>query len=135
VTEVRDIRPLLRRFSSLLAVRGTGEDGEMNARSLHPAGQGSTAAGLLHDDTIVPYSAAALGPARCCPAHPVVRVIMPATAARRHRTELLLCGHHYRVSHQALAAANATVSELVGPEGSARTALLPELPRPSVPVG
>jgi hypothetical protein len=64
-----------------------------------------------------------------------VRVIMPATAARPRRTELLLCGHHYRVSRQALATANASVTELLGPEGNARTALLPDLPRPSVPVG
>ena len=79
--------------------------------------------------------AAALGPACCCPANPVVRVILPATATRPHRTELLLCGHHYRVSSQALAAANATVSELLGPEGSARVALLPDLPAERVPVG
>lgn len=39
-------------------------------------------------------------------------MIMPPTAARPHRTELLLCGHHYRVSRQALAAAGATVREL-----------------------
>ena len=107
----------------------------MNARSLHPAGQGSTAPGLLHDDTIGAGSAVVLGPACCCPANPVVRVIMPATAARPHRTELLLCGHHYRVSRQALATANATVTELLGPAGSARTALLPDFPRPPVPVG
>jgi len=37
---------------------------------------------------------------------------MPPTAARLHRTELLLCGHHYRVSRQALAAAGASVREL-----------------------
>ena len=97
----------------------------MNARSLHPAGQGGTAPVLLHDDTIDADSAVALGPACCCPANPVVRVIMPATAARPHRTELLLCGHHYRVSSQALATANATITELLGPEESARTALLP----------
>jgi hypothetical protein len=76
-----------------------------------------------------------LSPACCCPANPVVRVVMPATAARPHRTELLLCGHHYRVSCQALAAANATVTELLGPEVNARTALLPDLPAARVPVG
>ena len=30
-----------------------------------------------------------------------VLVVMPATTARPHETELLLCGHHYRVSRQA----------------------------------
>ena len=107
----------------------------MNARSLHPAGQKRTAPGLPHDDTIGVGNAVVLGPACCCPANPVVRVIMPATAARPHRTELLLCGHHYRISRQALAAANATVTELLGPNGSRPTALLPVLPASRVPVG
>ena len=44
----------------------------MNARSSHPAGHRSTAPGLLRDDTIGVGSAVALGPACCCPAHPVV---------------------------------------------------------------
>ena len=39
---------------------------------------------------------------------------MPPTPARLHETELLLCGHHYRVSRQALAAAHAIVAELPG---------------------
>ena len=54
------------------------------------------------------------GEACCCVARAVVRVVMPPTAARPHETELLLCGHHYRVSHVTLAAAHATVSELPG---------------------
>ena len=107
----------------------------MNARSLHPAGRGSTAPGLRHDDTIEAGGAAVLGPACCCPANPVVRVIMPATAARPHRTELLLCGHHYRVSREALAAANATVTEILGPAGSLPNALLPVLRAPRIRVG
>ena len=105
----------------------------MNARFMHAAGRGPDAPALLHDDTI-PRDPAILGPACCCPANPVVRVTMPATAARPHPTELLLCGHHYRVSRQALAAANATVTELSGPEGSPREALLPDLPSPRVQV-
>ncbi len=60
---------------------------------------------------------------------------MPATAVRPHRTELLLCGHHYRVSRPALASANATVTELLGPEGSPPDALLPALLGPRVTVG
>jgi hypothetical protein len=108
--------------------------GYMNARSLHPAGQRSAAPGLLHDDTIGAESPVVLGPACCCPANPVVRVIMPATAARPHRTELLLCGHHYRVSRQALDAVGATVTELLGPAGNRPEALLSDLPRPRVTV-
>ena len=102
----------------------------MDARSLHPAGRSATASALLHDDTIEAGSPVALGPACCCPANPVVRVIMPASAARHHRTELLLCGHHYRVSRQALAAANATIAEIPRPAGSPPDALLPGLPGP-----
>jgi predicted transcriptional regulator of viral defense system len=37
---------------------------------------------------------------------------MPPTAARAHETELLLCGHHYRISRRALTAAHATSYEL-----------------------
>ena len=45
----------------------------------------------------------------CCPARPAVIAVMPSTASRPHPTDLLLCGHHYRVSRQALAAAGAAV--------------------------
>jgi hypothetical protein len=45
----------------------------------------------------------------CCPARPAVVVLMPSAPGRPHRTDLLLCRHHYRVSRQALAAAGAVV--------------------------
>ncbi len=54
------------------------------------------------------------GRACCCPAAPLVIAVMPPTASRPHQTELLLCGHHYRVSRQALTAAGATVMDLGG---------------------
>ena len=50
----------------------------------------------------------------CCVARAVVRVVMPPTAARPYETELLLCGHHYRLSRAALSAAHASVHELAG---------------------
>jgi len=50
----------------------------------------------------------------CCVARAVVQVVMPPTAGRPRETELLLCGHHYRVSRAALAAAHASVHELAG---------------------
>jgi hypothetical protein len=50
----------------------------------------------------------------CCVARPVIRVVMPPTADRPHETELLLCGHHYRISRAALAAAHASAHELSG---------------------
>ncbi len=71
----------------------------------------------------------------CCPAKPVVRVVMPPTPARPHETELFLCGHHYRVSREALASARAMVSLLPGPADSPLTALVPDLPRPRVHAG
>ena len=48
----------------------------------------------------------------CCPARPVVRVIMPPIPGRPHAVDLLLCGHHYRNSRQVLAAAGATIDDL-----------------------
>jgi len=69
----------------------------------------------------------------CCPARPMVHVIMPPTAARPHETDLLLCGHHYRVSRQALEAAHATAVRLAESPDGPPAALLPDLPRPRVP--
>jgi len=54
------------------------------------------------------------GRACCCPAKPKVIVIMPPTRGRKHPVDLLLCGHHYRASRKALAAAGATVLDLNG---------------------
>jgi hypothetical protein len=50
----------------------------------------------------------------CCPARPVVRVMMPATACRPDPVDLLLCGHHYRVSRAALHASGAAVYDETG---------------------
>jgi hypothetical protein len=60
----------------------------------------------------------------CCPGQPVVRVIMPPTPGRRHSVDLLLCGHHYRVHRQALAAAHARIENLPGKADAAAAALL-----------
>lgn len=61
----------------------------------------------------------------CCPGQPVVRVIMPPAPGRRHPVDLLLCGHHYRVSRQALTAAEARIENLLGMADAAAAALLP----------
>lgn len=45
----------------------------------------------------------------CCPARPVVKVIMPPTSDRRHSVDLWLCGHHYRASVAPLLLAGASV--------------------------
>jgi hypothetical protein len=54
------------------------------------------------------------GRACCCPAKPAVIAIMPPRRGRKHPTDLLLCGHHYRASRKVLAAAGATVLDLGG---------------------
>lgn len=48
----------------------------------------------------------------CCPARPAVVAIMPPAPGRQHRTELLLCMHHFRVSRAALRAAGAVAVDL-----------------------
>jgi len=50
----------------------------------------------------------------CCPARPVVTVVMPPTLGRPHPVELLLCGHHFRVSRASLQAAGADVYDKAG---------------------
>jgi hypothetical protein len=50
----------------------------------------------------------------CCPAWPVVTVIMPPAPGRPHSVDLLLCGHHFRVSRAALEAAGAAVYDDTG---------------------
>ena len=50
----------------------------------------------------------------CCSAWPVVIAVMPPASGRPHQTDLLLCGHHYRVSRRALAAAGAMVVDMAG---------------------
>ena len=50
----------------------------------------------------------------CCPARPVVMVILPATATRPFPEDLLLCGHHFRVNEGALRAAGAVAYDATG---------------------
>ncbi len=60
----------------------------------------------------------------CCPAQPLVRVIMPPTPQRAYPVDLLLCGHHYRVSRHALIAAGAAIYDMPGQADAAAAALL-----------
>jgi hypothetical protein len=53
----------------------------------------------------------------CCPSRPVVKVLMLPAADRPYRVELLLCGHHFRLSQWTLAAVGAVAR--VMPGGSA----------------
>ena len=44
----------------------------------------------------------------------MVRVIMPPTTDRTHPVELLLCGHHFRISQWTLAATGAIARVMHG---------------------
>jgi hypothetical protein len=50
----------------------------------------------------------------CCPARPVVTVVIPGGRGRPRPTDLLLCGHHYRASRSALHAVGADVYDKAG---------------------
>jgi hypothetical protein len=87
----------------------------MDTRSSHPSAKNNDGAAWRPLDDALPARESSAGlddRACCCPAKAKVRVIMPPTAARPHQTDLLLCGHHYRASRQALAAVHARVQEL-----------------------
>ena len=68
----------------------------------------------MDDPAVWPGPPAVGDRACCCPAKPVVRVVMPAAPARPHPVDLLLCGHHYRVSRDALAVAGAVIVDQTG---------------------
>jgi hypothetical protein len=104
----------------------------MNARFRPSSGGRVEGAAGLYDATTQPGPAVGQsGGACCCVAPAVVRVVMPPPAGRPDETELLLCGHHYRVSRAALAAAHATVSEL--PASSADAAWFHDDPAQAAP--
>jgi hypothetical protein len=72
----------------------------------------SQAAGMSPDDQAAWSRPPDLGDrACCCPARPVVRVLIPPASARPHSVDLLMCGHHYRAFRAALAAAGAVVMD------------------------
>ena len=89
----------------------------MNARFLPPAARKDARAAARPPGDALPSREVAGALACCCPARATVQVIMPPTAARPHETDLLLCGHHYRASRTALAAAGAMVRPLPGTSG------------------
>ena len=58
----------------------------------------------------------------CCPAKPAVVVLMPPAPGRAHRTDLLLCRHHSRMSLQALTAAGAIILDPDDPAADSQAA-------------
>jgi len=86
----------------------------MNARFLPPSVRRDTHPAYRPFDDAIPARQDGADAACCCPARATVRVTMPTTQARPYKTDLLLCGHHYRASRAALAAAHATIRALPG---------------------
>jgi hypothetical protein len=86
----------------------------MNAKFLPPSVRKDTQPAYRPLDDTIPAREAPADRACCCPAKATVRVTVPPTQARAHETDLLLCGHHYRASRTALAAAHAVVRALLG---------------------
>ena len=84
----------------------------MNARFLPPSARRDARAAARPLDDAIPSGPAPGNLACCCPARAMVQVVMPPTPARPHETDMLLCGHHYRASRAALAAARALVRAL-----------------------
>ena len=66
------------------------------------------------DELLLSLSHVLADRACCCPARPVVTVVMPPAPGRPHPVDLLLCGHHFRVSQAALTAAGAAVYDDTG---------------------
>jgi hypothetical protein len=66
------------------------------------------------DDLLLSLSHVLADRACCCPARPVVTVVMPPAPGRPHPVDLLLCGHHFRASQAALTAAGAAVYDDTG---------------------
>lgn len=89
----------------------------MNARFLPPSAKKDALAATRPLDDAIPSQEVPGTLACCCPARAMVQVVMPSTAARPHETELLLCGHHYRASRTALAAAGAVARALPDTSG------------------
>ena len=83
----------------------------MTTNAAHPSGQATAT-----QDQPILSAARRADRACCCTAKPVIVALMPATPARPHVTDLLLCGHHYRISRRALALAGAVVAEIGEPE-------------------
>ena len=89
----------------------------MNASFLPPSAREDARVATRPPDDAIPSREVAGTLACCCPAWAMVQVVMPPTPARPYETDLLLCGHHYRGSRTALAAAGAVVRALPDPSG------------------
>lgn len=90
-----------------------------------PAAQASREPGEIDDYGIDWPAVRAADRSCCCPAAPAVVAVLPPRPGREHRTEILLCMHHFRQARGALSAAGATVYRRTGePLGASEPAYL-----------
>jgi hypothetical protein len=93
------------------AARGPSDASEVPMRSPHrtfnPAGRGA-------DGHTARPGPLRLADRSCCPARPVVTVVIPPGPGRPRSADLLLCGHHYLASRANLAAVGASVIDVTG---------------------
>ncbi len=68
----------------------------------------------------------------CCPAEPVIRIVLSPGPTRPQTTDLLLCARHYRLSRRAFIAAEAAICELPGIPGDVAAWIDSEAPEPDV---
>ncbi len=109
-------------FGPCLAVAVRRDDQVMAVSYQHQLNRSRTADSSSATDPVAPPEVLLINwravrraeHACCCTARPAVVAVMPPGPGRAHRTELLLCGHHYRVSLVALAAARAVVVDMAG---------------------
>ena len=79
----------------------------------------------LDDELPGPGSRLSVADRACCPARPVVTVVMPPAPGRPHLVGPLLCGHHYRGSQAVLRAVYDQAGALVTADAAR--------PRPTAP--
>ena len=92
--------------------RGSSDAGEVAMRSPHR--KVNPADGTADGQAARPRPPHPADRSCCCPARPVVTVVIPPGPGRPRSADLLLCGHHYLASQAALAAVGASVNDVTG---------------------
>ncbi len=88
------------------------------------------------DASLAPVPREPIGPMErscCCPAEPVVRVVLPPAGARTGETDLLFCAHHFRACRAGLEAVRAGVFDSSGAPARETRSLFAAVPVPVEP--
>jgi hypothetical protein len=88
------------------------------------------------DASLAPALRDPIGPLErscCCPAEPVVRVVLPPAGARTGETDLLFCAHHFRACRAGLEAVRASVFDSSGAPARETRSLFAAVPVPAEP--